>query len=107
MQVCWNSSLSPPFATTNGICHGGVLSPILFAIYLDDLLTGLALVVTGMFFVSAVGYADDVALFAPSPSVLRIMLRFCVNFASIHGLTFNTTTYYVPGYVGPHNNWST
>ena len=41
MQVRWNSSLLPPFATTNGVHQGGVLSPILFTIYLDDLLTGL------------------------------------------------------------------
>jgi len=50
----------------------------------------------GFFFVGAVGYADDVAMLATCPA-LRIMLRFCVNFTSIHGLTFNTTTYYVPG----------
>ncbi len=39
----------------------------------------------------AVGYADDVALLAPSPSALCIMLRHCENFASSHGLTLNTS----------------
>ena len=88
MQVHWNSSLSPPFATTNGVCQGGVLSPILFTICLDDLLTGLKGLGIGCHwdgcFVGAVGYADDVALLAPSPSALRIMLHFCENFASMH-----------------------
>jgi len=89
---------------SNGICQGGVLLPILFAIYLDDLLTGVALAVTGIFFVCAVGYADDVALLAPSPSALRIMLHFCVNFASIHGFQHN---YVLCSRVGPHNDLST
>jgi len=42
-------------------------------------------------FVSAVGYADDVALLAPSPSALRIMQHFCENFASMHNLIFNAS----------------
>jgi len=95
MQVRWNSSLSPPFATTNGVRQGGVLSPILFTIYLDDLLTGLKDLGVGCHwdgcFVGAVGYADDVALLAPSPSALRIMLHFCENFANMHSLTFNAS----------------
>ena len=42
-------------------------------------------------FSHAVGYADDVALLAPSPCALRIMLHFWENFASMHGLTFNAS----------------
>ena len=37
----------------------------------------------------AVCYADDVALLAPSPSGLRIMLKTCINFADQHNLSFN------------------
>ena len=40
-------------------------------------------------FVCAVCYADDVALLAPSPSGLRIMLKTCINFADQHHLSFN------------------
>ena len=35
------------------------------------------------------GYADDVALLAPSPFGLRIMLKTCINFAYQHHLSFN------------------
>ena len=34
-------------------------------------------------------YADDIALLAPSPSALRIMLSTCEDFAESHGLKFN------------------
>ena len=51
MQVRWNATLSPAFSVSNGVWQGGVLSPILFTIYMDDLLLGLkdlVLVVIGM-----------------------------------------------------------
>ena len=37
----WNATLSPAFSVSNGVRQGGVLSPILFTIYMDDLLLGL------------------------------------------------------------------
>ena len=63
---------------TNGVRQGGVFSPILLNIYLDDLLMGLKNLGIGChwhtFFVGAVCYADDVAFLAPSPSALRLIL---------------------------------
>ena len=38
---------------------------------------------------SGVDHADDLALLAPSPSALRIMLRICEDLAKLHGLSFN------------------
>jgi len=59
---------------TNGVWQGGVLSLILFTIYMDDLLPGLKDLGIGCywdgFFVGAACYANDVALLAPSPSAL-------------------------------------
>ena len=39
-QVCvrWNNSLSDSFCVSNGVRQGGVLSPIVFAVYIDGLL---------------------------------------------------------------------
>ena len=37
MQVKWDPNYSSPFPVTNGVRQGGVLSPYLFAVYLDEL----------------------------------------------------------------------
>jgi len=37
MQIKWGKHLSEPFHVPNGVRQRGVLSPYLFAVYLDDL----------------------------------------------------------------------
>ena len=48
MKVRWDHSLSESFHVSNGVRQGGVLSPVLFAVYLDGLLEELAVVVIGV-----------------------------------------------------------
>ena len=59
----------------------GVLSPILFTIYLDKLRLGIKEKGVGCFwghhFAGALAYADDVVLLAPSAFDLRVMLHAC------------------------------
>ena len=42
--------LSSPFSVSNGVRQGGVLSPYLFALYIDDLSVKLNCVKAGCFF---------------------------------------------------------
>ena len=60
----------------HGVKQGGVLSPVLFCIYIDGLLTKLSESGVGCYmgFLGALGYADDIVLIAPSPSAMRKLL---------------------------------
>ena len=78
IRVSWTGLLSSPFYAVNGVKQGRVLSPVLFCIYIDGLLTKLLDSDVGCYmgedFLGALGYADDIVLIAPSPSAMRKLL---------------------------------
>ena len=41
LSVLWNGCMSKQFISCNGVKQAGALPPILFSIYIDDLLVGL------------------------------------------------------------------
>ena len=63
VRVTWAGTLSDYFVTLNGVQQGGVSSPIMFCIYIDDLLLKLSQSGVGCYigldFVGALAYADD------------------------------------------------
>ena len=82
------------FLLSNGTRQGSVLSPLLFSVYLDDLLKelrglGLGCHIGGYWY-GAMGYADDLVLLAPNREVLQRMLIICQNYAMSHNLVFST-----------------
>jgi len=85
-QVKWGSVLSEPFALLAGVRQGGVLSPILFSVYVDDILLKLAsygCVISGIS-MSSFMYADDLILLSPSLSELQHMVNVCeLEFAGL------------------------
>ena len=92
--VRWGPLRSETFRISNGTRQGSVLSPALFAVYLDDLLLelrsyGLGCYVAGLW-VGAVGFADDLLLMAPSRSAMAKMLTICENYALDLNLHFST-----------------
>ena len=81
------------FSVSRSVRQGGVLSPILFTLYIDDLLKELSQSSVGCYwgniFVGALAYADDLILLAPTPSALRKLLAICEKSGSVLRLTFN------------------
>ena len=93
LQVKWNGILSDKFGVTNGVRQGGVLSPLFYSIYIDDLLeklkrNGIGCHI-GHHFVGAFGYADDLILLSPSLTGLTNMIKICEDYAVEHDILFN------------------
>jgi len=67
--------VSDYFSAVNGIKQGGVLSPVLYCVYIDDLLSALSNSGVGCYignnFVGALIYADDIVLIAPTATAMR------------------------------------
>ena len=88
VYINWNGAKSTFFSATNV-----VLSPRLFNVYLNELLSklrenGLGCHMNGQF-VGTFIYADDTTILTPSHSSLQSMLTICDEYASRHHLIFN------------------
>ena len=95
LLVRWDNTCSTSFECTNGIKQGGVLSPTLFCIYMDELLNRLEKSGYGCYigyeFLGALSYADDLTLVAPSIHALQKMLNVCACFANEYDVLFNAS----------------
>jgi len=93
VRVSWGGLFSEYFLATNGVKQGGVLSPVLFCVYIDELLVILSKANIGCFigksYVGALAYADDLVLIAPSASAMRKMLAICDTYAADYCMSFN------------------
>ena len=92
-RVEWNGIRSHTFSVCNGVKQGGIISPILFCVYIDDLLCSAADLgvgcMMGEFFVGILAYADDIVLLAPTANAMRVMLARCDSFAKDCNIIFN------------------
>ena len=93
LQVRWGSIAGTKFGACNGVKQGAVLSPILFAVYMDDLYSQLRDSGSGCHignhYVGSLGYADDTVLMAPSPKGLQTIVDVSVNYARKHDVIYN------------------
>ena len=81
--VRWGNAVPRFISLECGVRQGGVLSPYLFAIFIDDIIKEIKKSNLGCQLkhenVSIVIYADDIILLAPSVESLQRMLRICEN----------------------------
>ena len=82
--VLWQSSLSRSFSIMQGVRQGAILSPLLYSVFVDDLLMTLQKSGYGVdsIFCGAPMYADDLALICDSPTDLQAMLNIVSSYAS-------------------------
>ena len=91
MCIRWGSSISSSFRVSNGVRQGGILSPYLFNVYVDDLSQTLNRCRTGCLSGNNnhLMYADDLVLLSPSATGLRELLCACEEFSISHDVVYN------------------
>ena len=93
MRIEWGNCLSASFLITNGVRQGGVLSPYVFAIYIDDLSVELNKLQAGCCIgnnlINHILFADDLCCFSASLDGLQSIVDICSKFALENDLVFN------------------
>ena len=81
MQIKWGKHFSELFHVSTGVRQGGVLSPYLFAVYLDDLSNELNDIKAGCYIgevlLNHLMFADDICVLCPSVRWLQRILDAC------------------------------
>ena len=85
MQVRFGTAMSNHFSISKKVKQGGVLPPILFTTYFNNLIIQLRKLNIGCkivnSFLGVFGYADDLTLLCPSLAGLKQMLNVCEDYA--------------------------
>ena len=93
MQVKWGNCLSKSFLVTSGVRQGGVLSPYLFAIYIDHLSVELNKLQAGCCIgnnlINHILFVDNLCCFSVSLDGLQFIVNVCSKFALENDLVFN------------------
>ena len=85
---------SATFVIIYGTRQGSVLSPVMFSVYLDDLLKELRALQLGYhigrYRLGTCGFVYDLFLMAPCRDVFQRMRNVCEQYAVEHHLVFST-----------------
>ena len=93
--ILWNSVLGESFKVFSGVRQGGVLSPYLFALYINDLIddvknSGYGIHI-GSVFIGCILYADDILLLSGSCTGLQQMVDICAKYGKTWDICFNSS----------------
>lgn len=94
-QVRWAGTLSEPYGLECGVRQGGLTSPTLFNLYVDELIQTLSRERVGCYIdgvcLNNISYADDMALLSASICGLRRLVAICESYVELHGLVYNAS----------------
>ena len=81
LRVMYNGESSGWFSISNGVKQGAVLSPVLFSVYVDNLLCEISENKLGCHIgdvcCGMIGYADDLLVLAPTVQSLEHIVSVC------------------------------
>ena len=84
--------LGESFKVFSGVRQGGILSPYLFALYINDLIDDVKKssygIHIGSVFIGCILYADDILLLSGSCTGLQHMVDICFNSSKCYCITF-------------------
>ncbi|XP_063549136.1 uncharacterized protein LOC134756238 [Cydia strobilella] len=94
-RVRWAGEESDEYRLQCGVRQGGLSSPILFNLYINELIDGLSRTRVGCHMgdkcFNNISYADDMVLLGPSVNSIRQLLALCEGYAAQRGLRYNAT----------------
>ncbi len=92
LRVRWGMTCIVSLVLFYGVKQGGVLSPLLFAVYIDGLLIRLGKTDVGCHmgirFICSFAFAHDLNLLAPILSGLNILIDICEKYAKEFNIKF-------------------
>ncbi len=93
-RVTWNGTYGDYSKFSNGVRQGGVASPVLFTIYMDEFTTTLEKSGTGCLkghqYYGCISYADDLVLLCPSVKGLQKIAAIYGKYGIMYNITYNT-----------------
>ncbi|XP_060807394.1 uncharacterized protein LOC106137482 [Amyelois transitella] len=92
-SVKWSNSISEPYGLECGVRQGGISSPTLFNLYVNDLIVELSSRRVGCWVggvnANNFSYADDMVVLGPTVRAIAELLEVCESYAKAHGLIYN------------------
>ena len=93
VRSSWQGEVSELFSTVKGVCQGGVLSPVMFTLYVDVLLqrpetSGIGCII-GQNYYGMLCFADDISLLLPTCTDLQRLIHLWEEFGTQYNIKYS------------------